>query len=32
MNIQMNEPHSINIDTERKKIIITQLQFEVRMF
>jgi hypothetical protein len=32
MNIQMNEPHGINIDTARKKFKITKLEFEVRMF
>jgi hypothetical protein len=32
MNIQMNEPHGINVDTERKKFKITQLEFEVRIF
>jgi len=32
MNIQMNEPHGINVDIERKKFKITQLEFEVRMF
>ncbi len=28
----MNEPHGINVDTERKKFKITQLEFEVRIF
>jgi hypothetical protein len=28
----MDEPHGINVDTERKKFKITKLEFEVKIF